>query len=61
MLAEVAYTSPLTALALAVDEDTALADHWRATSPDIKGKIIAELMDVVVMPAPRAHGKLTQT
>ena len=34
-LAEAAYTSPLTALALAVDEDTTLEDHWAAASADI--------------------------
>jgi hypothetical protein len=50
VLAEVAYTSPLTALALSLDEDT---DHWAAASPDIQGKVIAELMDVMVHPAPR--------
>jgi site-specific DNA recombinase len=52
------YTSPLTALALSVDEDTTLEDHWVAASVDIQGNAIAELMDVVVMPAPRGARRL---
>ena len=55
VLAEAAQTSPLADLALTADDDTTLIDHWQAASPDIKGKVIAELMDVVVMPAPRGR------
>ena len=53
VLAEAAQTGPVAALALAADEDTTLIDHWGAVSPDIQGKVIAELMDVVVHPALR--------
>jgi hypothetical protein len=50
---EAAQTSPLTVLAVAVDEDTTLEDHWAAASADIQGKVIAELTYVVVHPALR--------
>ena len=53
VLAEAAQTSPLAALALAADEDTTLEDRWAPASRDIQGKVIVELMDVVVMPAPK--------
>jgi hypothetical protein len=53
VLAEAAQTSPVAASGLAPDEDTTLIDHGRAASADIQGKVIAELMDVVVHPALR--------
>jgi hypothetical protein len=43
----------LAVLALTTDEETTLIDHWRAASPDMQGKVIAALMDVVVHPALR--------
>jgi site-specific DNA recombinase len=51
-LAEAVRVSPAVALLLA-DDDQTLIDRWSAASPDIKGKIVSELMDVVVMPATR--------
>jgi hypothetical protein len=61
VLAEAAQTSPLAALALAADEDTTLIDHWRAASPDIQVKVIAEPLDVVVYPAPRGARRFDPT
>ncbi len=55
-LAEVARVSPLAAMALADGEDT-LAQRWEAASADIRGKIVAELMEVIVHPAPRGVTK----
>jgi hypothetical protein len=46
-LADAAAVSPLAALATA-DEDTTLADRWKAASMDIKGRIVDELMVVTV-------------
>jgi hypothetical protein len=47
---------------LAVDEDTTLIDHWGAVSPDIQGKIITELVGLVVHPAlRRERGASTPT
>ena len=34
-------------------ENSQLLDRWNSATPDIKGKIVGELMDVVVMPAPQ--------
>jgi hypothetical protein len=38
VLAEAAYTSPLTALALSVDEDTTLEDHWARPRPTSRAR-----------------------
>jgi DNA invertase Pin-like site-specific DNA recombinase len=54
VLAEAARTSP--AARLLKDGADNLAEHWRNTSADIKGKITDELMTVTVMPAPRGRG-----
>ena len=51
-LAEAARVSPAVAL-LDADDDHTLTDRWAAASADIKGKIVAELMDIVVHPAPK--------
>jgi hypothetical protein len=61
VLAEAAYTSALTALTLGGDEDTTPEDHWAAASPDIKGKMIAELMDVGCIPPRGERGASTPT
>ena len=53
VLSEAARRS--TAATLLVDGPEEVQRHWEAASPDIKGKVIAELMTVTVMPAPRGH------
>jgi len=52
VLADSARTSPLAALVAAGD---ALAGRWEKLTPDLKGKIIEELMTVRVMKAPRGR------
>jgi site-specific DNA recombinase len=51
VLAEVARVSPV--VALMADDEQTLIERWTAVSPDTKGKIVAEMMDVVVMPGRR--------
>lgn len=54
VLAEAARTSPVADLLAAGD---AVVDRWAALTPDLKGKIIGELMTVTVLPnAPRGPG-----
>lgn len=54
-----AQVSPLTLLLEDGEDPEALADEeklaerWSAASPDIKGKIVSMIFDVVVNPAPR--------
>lgn len=36
-------------------DEEKLAERWKAASPDIKSKLIADLMDVVVHPSPRGR------
>jgi site-specific DNA recombinase len=31
----------------------AVTEHWKALTPDLKGKIVDELMVVTVLPSPR--------
>ncbi len=50
VLAEAARTSPVVGL---LDAGDRLVECWRALSPDMKGKVVQELMTVRVMPAPR--------
>jgi site-specific DNA recombinase len=50
VLADYARTSPAANLISAGD---AFAEHWEALSPDLKGKIVDELMTVTVLPSPR--------
>lgn len=51
-LAEAARTSPLAALVgddvEALTDEQVLVDRWKSSSPDIRGKVIAELMDIQV-------------
>jgi DNA invertase Pin-like site-specific DNA recombinase len=54
VLAELARTSP--AVLLLDGDPDELQQRWDAASPDIKGKIIDELMRVVVHPARRGKG-----
>ena len=55
-LADAVAVSPVAALLAGEDEDPAelaaekLIERWKASSPDIRGKIVAALMDVVVNP-----------
>jgi site-specific DNA recombinase len=57
-LAEAARVSPVATLltpgeySLEPDEQT-LLDRWAKASTDVKGKIINELMEIVILPAPR--------
>lgn len=51
VMAEAARVSPVALLV--GDPDEPLLQRWEDALPDIKGKVIAELMDVVVHPAPR--------
>lgn len=60
-IADASHVGPVPAL-LADDEDPeALADaetlirKWEAASPDAKGKTVAQLMEVIVHPAPRGN------
>jgi site-specific DNA recombinase len=53
VLAEARRTSP--AARLLVDGYDKVAEHWAAASPDIRGKVINELMTVTVLPVP--HGQ----
>jgi site-specific DNA recombinase len=50
VLAEAARSSPVAGL---LDAGDKLAECWRALTPDMKGKVVQELMTVHVMPAPR--------
>ncbi len=50
MLASLARTSPVVDLVGAPD---AITDRWGAMTPDLKGKVIDELMTVTVLPSPR--------
>lgn len=49
-VAELAQTSPVANLIAAGD---AVTEHWDALTPDLKGKIVDELMVVSVLPSPR--------
>lgn len=49
-LAELARRSPIADL---VSDREALDERWAALSPDLQGKVVAELMTVTVLPAPR--------
>lgn len=51
-LGELARTNPVADLLGAGDR---LAEKWAALSPDMQGKIVSELMSVVVQPAPRGR------
>ena len=51
VLADAARTSPVANLL--ADGHNKVKERWGAASPDIKGKIVDELMVVTVMPAPR--------
>lgn len=51
-LAEATRISPV-AMLLGDDDEQTLHDCWAKASPDIKSRIIRELMDVVVHPAPK--------
>jgi DNA invertase Pin-like site-specific DNA recombinase len=55
VLAEAARVSPVAVLMDGEDDidEQMLIDRWTAASLDIKGKIVAELMDVTVMPGRR--------
>jgi hypothetical protein len=55
VLAQAASTSPAAAL---LDSGDDLETRWDAMSPDIRGKIINELMAVTVLPAPRGGLRL---
>jgi DNA invertase Pin-like site-specific DNA recombinase len=58
-LAEATRISPVAALMGETDrngQNDQLVDRWAAASPDIKSKIVRELFDVVVQPAPRGTG-----
>lgn len=55
VLAAMAAKSP--ALALLDGDPDELVNRWEACPPDIKGKIVAELMTVTVLPAPRPLGR----
>jgi DNA invertase Pin-like site-specific DNA recombinase len=50
-LADVVRTSP--AAAIAADGPDKLQQRWDSASPDIRGKVIDELMTVTVLPTPR--------
>lgn len=47
-----------TAATLLVDGPGEVRRHWDAASPDIRGKVIAELMTVTVLPCPGRQGIL---
>lgn len=51
-LAELTRRSPMAGLLNAGDR---LAERWAELSPDLKGKVIGELMTVTVLPAPRGR------
>ena len=51
VLADAAATSP--AVQLLDGEPNELENRWHACTPDIKGKIVDELMMVTVLPTPR--------
>ena len=53
VLADAARTSPVANL-LADGRDK-IDERWQASTPDIKGKIIDELMTVTVLPSPRGR------
>jgi site-specific DNA recombinase len=53
VLADLARTSPVAGLLGAADT---LTERWRELTPDMKGKVVDELMIVRVMPAPRGRG-----
>jgi DNA invertase Pin-like site-specific DNA recombinase len=55
VLAQAAGTSPAIVF---LDGDDDLETRWAALSPDLKGKVINELMTVTVMPAPRGGTKV---
>jgi DNA invertase Pin-like site-specific DNA recombinase len=55
-LSRAAQTS--TAARLLVDGPAEVKRHWDEASPDIRGKVIAELMTVTVLPAPGRQGIL---
>jgi hypothetical protein len=50
VLAGLARKSPVAEL---VGEPDAITERWSALTPDLKGKVIDELMTVVVLPSPR--------
>jgi hypothetical protein len=47
VLAEALSVSPVAALLC--DDEQRLADRWAASSPDIRGRVVSELMDAVAM------------
>lgn len=49
-LAELSRRSPVAEL---VSDRTKLDERWAALSPDLQGKVVAELMTVTVLPAPK--------
>jgi len=58
-LADAVRTSP--AAAMLADGVDKLAEHWAAASPDIKSKVVAELMTVTVLPTNGKRGVDRQT
>lgn len=50
VLADLARKSPVANL---IGEPDAVAEHWEALTPDLKGKVIDELLTVTVLPSPR--------
>jgi site-specific DNA recombinase len=57
VLADAAATSPT--VQLLDGEPDELEDRWHACTPDIKGKIVDELMTVTVLPTPRGTKGVT--
>ena len=57
ILADAAATSP--AVHLLDGDPDELETRWAALSPDMKGKIVDELMTVTVMPTPRGTKAVT--
>jgi site-specific DNA recombinase len=51
MLSAATRTSP--AAQMLADGADRVQEHWDAATADIKGKVIAELMTVTVLPVPR--------
>lgn len=53
VLADAARVSPVTGLISESTDRDEVRQRWEALSPDLRGKVIDELMTVTVMPAPR--------
>ncbi|SKS22566.1 recombinase [Mycobacteroides abscessus subsp. abscessus] len=49
-LSELSRRSPVAEL---VSDRAKLDERWAALSPDLQGKVVAELMTVTVLPAPK--------